>query len=247
MNDQELIRYSRQIMLPSLGYEGQANINKATCLLIGLGGLGSSASLYLASSGVGKLVLCDFDEVEESNLQRQVVHNQSRIGLNKAQSAKQTLLALNPSLRVDVYSERLNENALTQLAEQVNVIVDCSDNFDTRYLLNRVSLATKKPLVSGAAIRTEGQLSVFNMTAQSPCYQCLYDEPSIQEENTCSNSGVFAPLVGIIGSMQANEALKIIGQTGDVLDGKLYVLDSHSMQSRLINFTQDSQCPHHEG
>ncbi len=246
MNDKELLRYSRQIMLPSLGYEGQSKIKNAACLIVGLGGLGSSTSLYLASSGVGQLILCDFDVVEESNLQRQIVHNQQRIGINKAKSAKQTLLELNPLLRVDVFSERLSETDLTKLAKKVDVIIDCSDNFDTRYLLNRVSLTVKKPLVSGAAIRTEGQLSVFNMNAQSPCYQCLYDDPSVQEENTCSNSGVFAPLVGIIGSMQANEALKIIGQTGEVLDGKLYVLDSHTMQSRLINFTQDPQCPHHE-
>jgi len=193
MNDQELLRYSRQIMLPSLGYEGQAKINKATCLIIGLGGLGSSSSLYLASSGVGKLILCDFDQVEESNLQRQIVHNQQRIGINKATSAKQTLLELNPFLHIDVYSERLSEAALTKLAKKVDVILDCSDNFDTRYLLNRVSLKTKKPLVSGAAIRTEGQLSVFNMNAQSPCYQCLYDDPSVQEDNTCSIVGCLRP------------------------------------------------------
>lgn len=246
MNDQKLLRYSRQIMLQSLGFEGQQKINHATCLIIGLGGLGSSASMYLASSGVGKLFLCDFDQIEESNLQRQIVHKQQRIGQNKAESAKLTLLELNPSLKIEAFSTRLNQVELTLLAEKSNVIVDCTDNFSTRYLLNKVSLQTQTPLVSGAAIRTEGQLSVFNLTQQSPCYQCLYDDPSIQDDTNCSNNGVFAPLVGIIGSMQANEALKIIAQTGEPLDGKLYVLDSQTMQSRLINFGQDILCPLHE-
>jgi adenylyltransferase/sulfurtransferase len=245
MNDQELLRYSRQIMLPTVGFEGQQKIKQATCLIIGLGGLGSSASMYLASSGIGQLILCDFDNVEESNLQRQIVHTQQSIGKNKAESAKLSLQQLNPTLNIDVYNSRLTEQELTELAEKSDVIVDCTDNFDTRYLLNRVSLKTQRPLVSGAAIRTEGQLSVFNLNAQSPCYQCLYDDPSIQEDNNCSNNGVLAPLVGIVGSMQANETLKIIAQMGEPLDGKLYVLDSQTMQSRLINFSQDTACPHH--
>lgn len=246
MDNQNLLRYSRHIMLPSIGYEGQQAISNASCLIIGLGGLGSSASLYLASSGISKLILCDFDDVDESNLQRQIVHGQDRIGMNKAISAQQSLKTINPNLITEVYSEKLNKDSLEQLAKQVNVIIDCSDNFETRYLLNEVSLKTKKPLISGAAIRTEGQISVFNLTPSSPCYQCLYDDPSIQEDINCSNSGVFAPLVGIIGSMQANEALKVISQSGAALDGKLYVLDSHTMQSRLINFSQDKACPHHE-
>jgi len=246
MNDQELLRYSRQIMLPNIGFEGQVKINNGTCLIVGLGGLGSSASLYLASSGIGRLFLCDFDKVDESNLQRQIAHQQHSIGQNKAVSAQKTLLAINPRLNISVLKTRQNEIQLSHLAEQCDVIVDCSDNFDTRYLLNKVSLSTHTPLVSGAAIRTEGQLSVFNLKPSSPCYQCLYDDPSIQEDNNCSTNGVFAPLVGIIGSMQANETLKIIAQTGEPLDGKLYVLDSHTMQSRLINFSQDSACPHHE-
>jgi len=246
MDDQKLLRYSRQIMLPTLGYDGQQKINNASCLIIGLGGLGSSASMYLASSGVGRLILCDFDSVEESNLQRQIVHTQQSIGQNKAKSAKSALQSLNSALSVEIFDTRLSQSTLTKLAQSCDVIVDCTDNFDTRYLLNKVSLDTQTPLVSGAAIRTEGQLSVFNLTQQSPCYQCLYDDPSIQEDNNCSNNGVFAPLVGIIGSMQANEALKIIAQTGEPLDGKLYVLDSQTMQSRLINITQDPACPHHE-
>ncbi len=246
MNNEELTRYSRHIMLSSLGYEGQLKIKQGICLIIGLGGLGSSTALYLASSGIGTLLLCDFDDVDESNLQRQIIHQQLSIGHNKAASAKKTLLALNPNINIEIFESKLNESGLIQLAQKSDVIVDCSDNFETRYLLNAISLKTQKPLVSGAAIRTEGQLSVFNLNAQSPCYQCLYDDPTIQEENTCSNSGVFAPLVGIIGSMQANEALKIIAQTGTTLDGKLYVLDSHTMQSRIINIQQDNACPHHE-
>lgn len=247
MNDQQLLRYSRQIMLPNIGFEGQQKINNSSCLIIGLGGLGSSTALYLASAGVGKLMLCDFDNVDESNLQRQIIHTQKRIGQNKAESAKIALQELNPSTDIKLFPNKLNLNELTQLARQCDIILDCSDNFDTRYLLNSVSLASKKPLVSGAAIRTEGQLSVFNLTPQSPCYQCLYDDPDIQEDINCSTNGVLAPLVGIIGSMQANEALKIITQTGEPLDGILYILDSQTMQSRLINFTQDTACPLHEG
>ncbi len=246
MNDNDLLRYSRHIMLPNLGFDGQNSIRQATCLIVGLGGLGSSAGLYLASSGMGKLILCDFDDVDESNLQRQIAHQQKSIGMNKALSAQQTLNAINPNVTIEAYSARLSESELEKLSAHCDVILDCSDNFETRYQLNRISLKTQKPLVSGAAIRTEGQLSVFNVTTSSPCYQCLYDDPLIQQDNNCSNNGVFAPLVGIIGSMQANETLKLIASTGQVLDGKLYLLDSHSMQSRTIDIKRDPACPHHE-
>lgn len=245
MNEQQLMRYSRHILLPDLDYEGQQKICDSTCLIIGLGGLGSPVSLYLASSGVSRLLLCDFDVVDESNLQRQIVHNQQTVKMNKAESAKVQLQVLNPTIQIEAFGSKLNEQELTELAKQCDVIIDCTDNFDTRYLLNRVSLNTNKPLVSGAAIRTEGQVSVFNKTKSSPCYQCLYDDPSIQQDTNCTTNGVFAPLVGIIGSMQANEALKLISGFGSVLDGKLYVLDSNTMQSRILSFAQDKLCPHH--
>lgn len=245
INDNELIRYSRHILLPNVGFEGQARIKQSTALIVGLGGLGSSTSLYLASSGIGKLILCDFDDIDESNLQRQIAHRQQDIGVNKAVSAQRALQAINPDVLIDTHQCKLTESELVELGKEADVIIDCSDNFNTRYLLNRVSLTCKKPLVSGAAIRTEGQLSVFNVSDTSPCYQCLYDDPSIQTQETCSNSGVFAPLVGIIGSMQANETLKLLSQSGQVLDGKLYILDSHNMQSRSLSFSRDPSCPMH--
>ncbi len=242
MNDDQLLRYSRQIMLPDIDVTGQQKLQDASVLVMGLGGLGSALAYYLAAGGVGHLVLNDFDAVDWTNLQRQIVHDESRIGMNKAESARQTLQALNSDVRITTVGEKQDKQALLQLAQSCDVIVDGSDNFATRYLLNEISLLTKTPLVSGAAIRMEGQISVFNATENSPCYQCLYGRSREQEDMSCSNNGVLAPLVGIIGAMQAAETIKLIAGFGDILDGRLLILDARSMEIKTITLSVDPEC-----
>ena len=244
MNDDQLLRYGRQILVPDIDFEGQSRIRQSTVLLIGLGGLGSVIAYYLAAAGVGRLILNDFDKVDKSNLQRQIVHNESRIGVNKAESARQTLIALNSDISIEAVPNKLDKQSLLALAGQCDVIVDGSDNFATRHLINEVSLLVGKPLVSGAAIRLEGQISVFNVTANSPCYQCLYGKGG-EESMTCSENGVLAPLVGIIGSIQATETLKLIAGFGQTLEGRLLVLDAKSMVIRSLSLAQDPQCDCH--
>jgi len=246
MNDEQLLRYSRQIMLPDIDVEGQQKLNDATVMVMGLGGLGSAVAYYLAGAGVGHLILNDFDEVDWSNLQRQIIHNEHRIGINKAESARQTLQSLNSDIRITVLDQKQDKEGLLELARKSDVITDGSDNFQTRNWMNEVSLLTDTPLVSGAAIRMEGQLSVFNLTVKSPCYQCLYGGQLSDEELTCSENGVIAPLVGIIGSMQAMEVIKIITRVGKTLDGRLLVVDAKTMGIRTLSLGQDPECACHE-
>jgi adenylyltransferase/sulfurtransferase len=243
MDDEQLLRYNRHIMLPQLGIEGQQKLRDAHVLIIGLGGLGSPASMYLASAGVGQLTLVDDDTVELTNLQRQIVHRSKNIGENKVDSARTNLLEINPDISITTIAERLDENSLQQQVKLADVVLDACDNFETRFLINKVCVAQKKPLVSGAAIQFEGQVSVFDSrTNDSPCYSCLY--PATGEDNaTCSENGILAPVVGIIGSVQALEAIKIICDIGEPLIGKLLLLDALSLQWRSMNLKKDPNCP----
>lgn len=243
MNDDELLRYSRHILLPELDVLGQEKLLNAKVLLVGMGGLGSPAAMYLAAAGVGSLSIADFDHVELSNLQRQIVHGSDRIGMSKVDSAARTLAALNPDTRVVPIEGRLNEKTLATAVQSVDVVLDCSDNFTTRFAINQACVNGKVPLVSGAAIRLEGQITVFDPRQRdSPCYQCLYDEVD-DEQLSCAQSGVLAPLVGIIGSMQATEAIKLLAGFGETLVGRLQVLDAKNMTWRELKLARDPQCP----
>jgi len=243
LTDEQLLRYSRQIMLPDVDIDGQEAWLESRVLIIGLGGLGSPVAMYLAAAGVGELVLVDDDEVDLSNLQRQIIHSTPRIGQTKVESARQTLMALNPDIRIQTLCERLSEQRLEALVAGVDLVVDCCDNFGTRFAVNRACVAHRRPLVSGAAIRLEGQVAVFDARQpDSPCYQCLYRDG--EEENlSCSESGVLAPLVGIIGSVQAMEALKVLAGIGQPLVGRLQLLDARSMDWRTLKLKQDPSCP----
>jgi len=243
MNDQQLLRYSRHILLPEIGVEGQQKLLGAHALVIGAGGLGSPAALFLAASGVGTLTLCDGDTVDLTNLQRQILHHTSSIGMPKATSAQTALAGINPEVRVIALNERVDETRLLELAAQADVVLDCSDNFATRYALNRVCVQLKKPLVSGAATRFDGQVTVFDLRhAHSPCYHCLYPEQTEAEETRCAVMGVFAPLVGIIGSLQAAEVLKLLLDAGTSLCGKLLLLDALHMELRTVKLNKDNSC-----
>lgn len=243
MEDCQLLRYSRHILLPEIGIEGQQKLLNAHALIIGAGGLGSPAALFLASSGVGHITLCDGDNVDLTNLQRQIAHRTSRIGMAKVVSAQETLSDINPEIKISALNERMDETRFSQLAGTADVILDCSDNFATRYMLNRVCHAAKKPLVSGAATRFDGQACVFDFRrSDSPCYNCLYPEQSESEETRCAVMGVFAPLVGIIGCMQAGEALKVLTDI-ETLCGKVLLLNALTMEMRTIKLAKDNRCP----
>ncbi len=243
MNDDQLLRYSRQIMLPEIDIAGQQKLSEASVLIVGLGGLGSPVSMYLASAGVGHLVLVDFDQVEISNLQRQIVHTTADIGRLKIDSAKEYLQALNTEIVIDCIDHKLEQAALLEQADQATVIVDASDNFQTRFALNAASVKTKTALVSGAAIRFEGQVCVFNpQQADSPCYRCLYSDDVVTDE-TCTANGVMAPLLGIIGSIQASEAMKLIMGIGQTLQGRLLLLDALNMEWNQAILKKDPTCP----
>jgi adenylyltransferase/sulfurtransferase len=242
MNDQQLLRYSRQIMLPSIGVEGQERLLSSRVLLVGLGGLGSPVAMYLAAAGVGTLVVADFDKVEITNLQRQIVHTSDRIGALKTDSAKEALLALNPECRVETLEERLDETALTAEAARSDLAIDASDNFETRFAVNRACVESGTPLVSGAAIRMEGQVSVFRGEPGGPCYRCIYSDHGTEEE-TCSETGILAPVAGIIGSVQATEAIKILTGAGEPLFGRLLLLDALRMEWRTLKLKPDPDCP----
>ncbi len=243
MKDEQLLRYSRQIMLPELDVAGQQALLDATVMIMGLGGLGSPASMYLAAAGVGHLVLVDFDTVELSNLQRQIVHVTADTGRPKVESARDHLHALNPDCEITLINKLLVEKELREEIEKVDVVVDGSDNFQTRFLVNKACVKTQKPLVSGAAIRFEGQISTFDQREmESPCYQCLYnDETAINE--TCSETGVIAPLLGIIGSLQALETIKLITETGNPLIGRLLLFDAMRSEFQVMRFRKDPACP----
>ena len=243
-SDDELLRYSRHILLDEVGIEGQRKLADATALIIGVGGLGSPAALYLASAGVGHLMLADADTVELTNLQRQIVHRQDSLGLSKVDSARQTLAGINPQVRVEPMAQRLAGEALMEAVARADVVLDCSDNFPTRHAVNRACVAQGKPLVSGAAVRFDGQFAVFDTrVADSPCYRCLFPEEGEASDGPCATFGVFAPLVGIIGAMQAAEALKLLIGMPDIPLGKLVTLDLRSHNWRTLRFKRDTACP----
>jgi molybdopterin/thiamine biosynthesis adenylyltransferase len=242
MNDNQLLRYSRHILLPEIGIEGQQKLLSAHALIIGAGGLGSPAALYLAASGVSHITICDDDVVDLTNLQRQIAHRTTSIGQAKVVSAKTALFDINPDVKVVALQERADEARLAYLVATADVVLDCSDNFATRYALNRICHAAKKPLISGAATRFDGQLSVFDFQRDdTPCYNCLYPEDSEGEEMRCAVMGVFAPLVGIIGSMQAAEALKVLIGL-ESLCGKLLLLNALNMEPRRVKLSKDRSC-----
>ena len=244
MNDQQLLRYSRHILLDAIGIEGQQKINDAHVLVIGAGGLGSPAAMYLASAGVGTITLVDDDTVDLTNLQRQIVHTTAAVGRAKVLSAQQTLQQINPEIRINALQERVQGERLAQLIAAANVVLDCSDNFATRHAINRACVAHGVPLVSGAAIAFDGQISVFDARqAQSPCYACLFPPDQQVEEVQCASMGVFAPLVGIIGSMQAAEALKLVVQVGAPLVGRLLLLDGLRMEWTTMQVPRNATCP----
>lgn len=243
MNDQQLLRYSRQIMLPGMDIAGQQALMNASVLIIGMGGLGCPVAMYLAAAGVGHLLLADNDKVDLTNLQRQIAHGQDDIGMSKVDSVKRTLLKLNSDVRITAFYQRLSGADLDNAVAQTDVVVDASDNFTTRFAINRSCVAQRKPLVSGAAIRMEGQVAVFDSRqSHSPCYQCLYTEGEDAEAN-CARNGVMAPLVGIIGSVQAMETIKLISGIGSTLTGRLLLLDASSMQWRELKLPRDPACP----
>ena len=243
MNDKQLLRYSRHILLPKIGYEGQDKLVNSHALIVGAGGLGSPVALYLAAGGVGTLTICDFDVVDLTNLQRQVVHTTAAVGINKAVSAQQTLATINPDTTVHIVTKKSTNQEFSKLIKEADVVIDCSDNFATRYLLNTLCVQLKKPLVSGAAIGFEGQVTVFDMRNDgSPCYHCLFPDNGEDTEIRCADNGVFAPLVGMIGTTQAAEAMKLLMGVGESLQGRLLLLDVLTMQWRDIKLSKDSEC-----
>ncbi len=243
LDDERLLRYSRQIMLPEFGVEAQERLLAATALVVGMGGLGSPAALYLAAAGVGRLILADPDRVELSNLQRQILHATDDAGRPKVDSARDRLAALNPDVRIDTLPAALEGEALEDAVREADVVLDCSDNFRTRFEVNRACLAQGKPLVSGAAIRFEGQLAVFDpRDPDSPCYRCLYRDQGEAEE-TCAENGILSPVVGVIGSLQALEALRLLTGLGTPSVGRLLLFDGLHLDLRLLRLPRDPDCP----
>jgi molybdopterin/thiamine biosynthesis adenylyltransferase len=243
MNDNQLLRYSRHILLPSIAYEGQEKLTKSHALIVGAGGLGSPTALYMAAGGVGELTICDFDTVDLTNLQRQIIHTTHSVGINKAVSAQHAISEINPEVVVHTVEEKSTEQAFEKLIMAADVVLDCSDNFATRYALNRLCFKLKKPLVSGAAIGFEGQVTVFDFHHQtSPCYHCLFPDDGSETEMRCSENGVFSPLVGMIGTTQAAEAMKLLMSIGQSLEGRLLMLDALNMEWRTIKLSKDQQC-----
>ncbi len=243
LTDEQLLRYNRQIMLPAMDYRGQQALLASRVLIVGLGGLGCPVALYLASSGIGHLTLIDGDRVEISNLQRQIAHSVTSIGQFKSESAREAIARINPDVDVVCVNQFADEQCLNNLLPDVDLVVDCTDNFDVRFLLNRVSYAHAKPLVSGAAIRMEGQVSVYDFRqSESPCYACLYPPDAANENLTCSEAGVLSPLVGIIGTVQAMEAVKVLAGMGGSLAGRLLLLDALTMQWRQLRLNKDPKC-----
>jgi len=250
-SDKQMLHYSRQIMLPKFGIEGQQKLQNAHVVIIGIGGLGSPAAMYLAAAGVGKLTLIDFDHVEHSNLQRQIVHRTQNIGDSKVESAKKTLHEINPETSITCINKKLSLDELKQNISTADCVIDASDNFTTRFLINRACIAQQTPLVSAAAIQYEGQISVFDFRQQdSACYACLYNEKSNddtnhdtnEENNNCSDNGILAPVVGIMGSMQALEAIKLICHIGDTLKNRLLLFDALALEWRTMKLKKDTNC-----
>lgn len=243
LDDAQLLRYSRHILLNELGVEGQEALLASHALIIGAGGLGSPVALYLGSAGVGRITVVDHDVVDETNLQRQIAHNLARVGHPKARSIVEAIAAINPDVRVTPIVQRAGDALLGELIAQADVVLDCTDNFATRHAINRACVKHRKPLVSGAAIRMDGQLSVFDArTPGNPCYACVFPESTDLEETRCATMGVFAPLVGIVGTMQAAEALKLLTGLGSRLTGKLLMLDGRDLAFNEITLPQNPQC-----
>ena len=242
LTDQELLRYSRQILLQQVDIEGQLRLKNSRVLIVGLGGLGSPVALYLAAAGVGELHLADFDTVDLTNLQRQIIHDSASVGHTKVDSALQRLAAINPEIKLIAHRAALDTDSLADAVAAVDLVLDCSDNFSTREAVNRACVAGAKPLVSGAAIRLEGQLSVFDpRQPASPCYHCLYGHGS-EAELTCSEAGVIGPLVGLVGSLQALEALKLLAGFGEPLVGRLLLIDALGTRFRELRVKRDPGC-----
>lgn len=244
MTDEQLLRYSRHILLNEVGTDGQERFLAAHALVIGAGGLGSPVALYLGSAGVGRITLVDHDTVDETNLQRQIAHNLARVGQPKAESIRTAIAEINPDVTVTPVVARADAALLDELVPQADVVLDCCDNFTTRQAVNAACVKHKKPLVSGAAIRFDGQIAVYDpRDAASPCYACVFPPTDEFEETRCATMGVFAPLVGIIGSMQAAEALKLLAPAGDPLAGRLLMLDGRSMEFNEMRVPRHPGCP----
>ena len=243
MDDQQLLRYSRHVLLPEIDIEGQEKLLASRILVVGLGGLGSPAAMYLASAGIGRLILTDDDTVDLSNLQRQILHGTPDIGQKKTDSAASVLTALNPDLEYEWIDQRLDESGLQSVMERVDVVLDCSDNLSTRFLINRVSVRTGTALVSGAVIRFEGQIAVYDPARpDSPCYNCLYQDIG-ESSDSCSRNGVIAPLPGVIGSMQALEAIKYLVSPEAALTGHLLIFDAWRLEWNRLRLRRNPDCP----
>ena len=243
MDDQQLLRYSRHILLDEIGIEGQRRLLGAQALIVGAGGLGSPVALYLGTAGVGRLTIVDDDRVDLTNLQRQIAHGVSRLGQPKAESARTSVLAINPEVQVRAHVQRAGAALLDTLVAQADVVLDCSDNFATRHLINAACVAHARPLVSGAALGFDAQLAVYDTrAADAPCYACVFPAEATVQETACATMGVFAPLVGIVGSMQAAEALKLLAGIGSSLAGQLLMLDARTMHWTRIGVQRDAHC-----
>ena len=243
MDDAQLLRYSRHILLEEIGIEGQQRLLASHALVIGAGGLGSPVALYLGSAGVGRITLADHDHVDLTNLQRQIAHNLARVGSAKAESARAAIAAINPDVRVDVHVQRADAESLDAWVRDAGVVLDCSDNFATRHAVNAACVRHRVPLVSGAAIRFDGQIAVYDTRDPAcPCYACVFPPDAGFEEVACATLGVFAPLVGIIGTMQAAEALKLLAGVGSSLAGRLQMVDARSMQWSEMRLARQADC-----
>ena len=243
MDDEALLRYSRHILLNEFGVKAQQRLSQSSALVVGAGGLGSAALMYLATAGVGRIVIADGDTVDLTNLQRQIVHREDTIGMNKALSAQRTLRTINSTIRIDVIGQRLSANALDDAVRDADIVLDCSDNFATRHALNHACVHHKKPLVSGAGVRFDGQITSFDLRREdSPCYHCLFPDRADADEERCAVMGVFAPLVGIIGTMQAAEAIRLLTDIGEPLTGRLLMLDGRSLNWQAVKFRRDHDC-----
>ncbi len=242
MTDEELLRYSRQILLPDFDIEGQERLRQSHALIVGLGGLGSAAAMYLAAAGVGRLTLVDFDRVDLSNLQRQIIHRTADVGRSKVESARDALLALNPLVEIAAIAKSLDDEELREQVQQADVVVDASDNLLTRLAINTACVHAGVPLVTGAAIRLEGQVLIWRPGGEGACYRCLYRDAEGNAE-TCAQTGVLAPMVGMIGSIQAVEAIKVLTGIGETLDGRLLLLDALRMEWRTMKVRRNPACP----
>ena len=243
MEDQELLRYSKQIMLPQVDVEGQQKIMDATVLIVGMGGLGSPTALYLAAAGVGHLIIADFDQVELSNLQRQIIHQTKDIGDDKVNSAKNKLTKLNPNIKITIANELIHTGNLPDLIKGVDIVLDGTDNFESRFEINQICVEHQKPLVSAAVVRFEGQVSVFKgYEKDQPCYQCLYSAEG-EDNESCIDNGVLAPVAGLVGTIQALQAIKVILKLVDQLSGSLLLVDALDLSFRKVKISKDLQCP----